>query len=53
MSQEDGRLYSDLQIMRNSSDYNCSYDTTREEIEPKIEQACKLIKKIGKLVCSP
>ena len=52
MSQEDGRLYSDLQIMRNSSDYNCSYDTTREEIEPKIEQACKLIKKIGKLVCS-
>lgn len=50
MSQDDGRLYSDLQIMRNSSDYNCSYDTTQEEIEPKIEQARNLIEKIGVLL---
>ena len=30
LPQADGRLYSDLQIMRNNSDYNCSYDTTQE-----------------------
>ena len=43
---EDGRLYSDLQTMRNNSDYNCSYDATQQEIEPMIEPARNLIEKI-------
>ena len=50
LPQELGRLYSDLQIMRNNSDYNCSYDVTREEIEPKIEQAERFIARISELV---
>lgn len=49
-SSEDGRLYSDLQMMRNNSDYNCSYDATQKEIEPLIEPARLLIEKIGKIL---
>ena len=44
---EDGRLYSDLQTMRNNSDYNCSYDAREKEIEPMIEPAKMLIDKVG------
>ena len=46
-SSEDGRLYSDLQTMRNNSDYNCSYAATQKEIEPLIEPARLLIEKIS------
>ena len=44
---EDGRLYSDLQTIRNNSDYNCSYDATQKEIEPMIDPARNLIKRIS------
>lgn len=44
------RLYSDLQTMRNNSDYNCSYAATQKEIEPLIEPARLLIEKIEKYV---
>lgn len=44
---EAGRLYSDLQTIRNNSDYNCSYDATQAEIEPLIEPTRQLIKSIG------
>lgn len=43
---EDGRLYSDLQTMRNNSDYNCSYDATQQEIEPMIDPTKELISKV-------
>ena len=43
---EDGRLYSDLQTMRNNSDYNCSYNATQQEIEPMIDPARHLIAKV-------
>ena len=43
---EAGRLYSNLQTMRNNSDYNCSYNTTQKEIEPLISPAEELIKTI-------
>jgi len=45
---EAGRLYSDLQTMRNNSDYNCSYNTSQKEIEPLINPAEELIKRIKK-----
>ena len=45
---DDGRLYSDLQTIRNNSDYNCSYDATEKVIEPMINPAQRLISKIGK-----
>lgn len=47
---EDGRLYSDLQTMRNNSDYNCSYDTTQQEIEPLIDPAKNLITKVANYI---
>ncbi len=43
-----GRLYSDLQTLRNNSDYNCSFDTTEDEIKPLIEPTKQLIEEIGK-----
>ena len=43
---EDGSLYSDLQTMRNNSDYNCSYDATQQEIEPMIDPTKELISKV-------
>lgn len=46
-SSDDGRLYSDLQTMRNNSDYNCSYSATEKEIEPLIEPTRLLIEKIS------
>ncbi len=49
-SSEDGRLYSDLQVMRNNSDYNCSFSATQQEIEPMIEPAQKLITKIANFI---
>lgn len=49
-SSEDGRLYSDLQVMRNNSDYNCSFSATQQEIEPMIEPARKLITKIAHFI---
>ena len=45
---EAGRLYSDLQTLRNNSDYNCSFDATEEEIKPLIEPTRQLIEDIGK-----
>ena len=47
---EAGRLYSDLQTMRNNSDYNCSYDASQKEIEPMIAPAGELIKQIATLI---
>jgi len=45
-----GRLYSDLQTIRNNSDYNCSYNATKAEIEPLIEPTIQLIASIGKKI---
>ena len=46
----DGRLYSQLQTLREKGDYNCIYQTTQEEVEPMIEPARKLIQKIGEYI---
>lgn len=43
---EDGRLYSQLQSMREKSDYNCTYEAGEDEIRPKIAQTERLIDKI-------
>lgn len=46
----DGKLYSQLQTMREKGDYSCIYQTTEEEVKPMIEPAEKLIEKIGKYI---
>lgn len=47
---EYGRLYSQLQTMREESDYNCVYEATEEELGERIEPARRLIEKIEELV---
>ena len=43
---EDGRFYSQMQTMRESSDYNCAYDISEEDIVERIEPTRQLIEKI-------
>lgn len=45
-----GRLYSQLQTMREESDYNCVYEVEPEELNKRIEPAKKFIDDIEKAV---
>ncbi len=45
-----GRLYSQLQTMREKSDYNCSYDASEGEVLPMLSPAKELIEKIEQLL---
>jgi uncharacterized protein (UPF0332 family) len=45
-----GRLYNQLQTMREESDYNCAYDISSDELNEKIEPARQLIEKITEMV---
>ncbi len=47
---EFGRLYSQLQTMREESDYNCIYDVTPDELTEKIEPAKRLIDAIAAMI---
>ncbi|MBQ4474856.1 MAG: HEPN domain-containing protein [Bacteroidales bacterium] len=49
-SVEDGRFYSQLQTMRESADYNCSYEVTEEEVISRIEPVRLLIDKIKQYI---
>lgn len=46
---EYGRLYSQLQTMREESDYNCVYEVEPEELKQRIEPALKLIESIEQI----
>lgn len=46
----DGRLYSQLQTMREKADYVCAFQASREEIVPMLNPARSMIEKIGKLL---
>ncbi len=47
---EYGRLYNQLQTMREESDYNCVYEVEADELRERIEPAKKLIEEIERLV---
>lgn len=47
---EYGRLYNQLQTMREESDYNCVYEVEADELRERIEPAQKLIEEIERLV---
>ena len=47
---EDSKLYSNLQMMREESDYNCVYVTTAEEMQPLFEPVREFIAKVGNLI---
>lgn len=50
MSIDDARLYSQLQTIREKSDYNCAYEISKDEIVPKISQTKALISKIESII---
>ena len=45
-----GLLYSQLQTMREESDYNCAYDVEMDEIDQRLKPAKRLIEDIERLV---
>ena len=45
-TKEDGRLYSQLQSLREDGDYNCSIDVEKEDVEQKVEPTRLLINRI-------
>lgn len=46
----DGKLYSQLQQLREDGDYNCSTDVDQEDIEGKVAPARRLIEKIRQYI---
>jgi hypothetical protein len=50
LSAEYGRLYNQLQTMREESDYNCAFEAEPDELKDKIEPACQMIEAIGEMV---
>ena len=49
-STEEGRVFSSLEQLRESGDYNCLIETTETEIVPYIPKVTALIKKIKTLL---
>lgn len=47
---EYGRLYNQLQTMREESDYNCIFEVEPEVLQERIEPARQLIEKISEIV---
>ena len=47
---EYGRLYNQLQTMREESDYNCVYDVNPDELKDRIGPAHNLIEKIAEII---
>ena len=50
LSKEDGAFYSQLQTLREKSDYNCTYNATEEEIVSRIAQTKQFIDKVLGLI---
>ena len=50
LSKEEGTFYSQLQTMREKSDYNCTYNATEEDTLPRIEQTKQFIDRILGLI---
>lgn len=50
LSKEDGAFYSQLQTLREKSDYNCTYNATETDTAPRIEQTKQFIDKIWSLI---
>ncbi len=47
---EEGRLYSQLQQLREDGDYNCAIDVSKEDVEQKILPTTLLIEKIREFI---
>lgn len=49
---DEGRLYSQLQSLRENGDYNCAMDVTQDDIREKLEPTIRLIEKIKNYIDS-
>lgn len=49
-STTEGKLYSQLQTMREKADYVCTFQTSKEEIVPMLVPARQMIEKIGTIL---
>jgi len=49
-SKQEGRLYSQLQSLREDGDYNCSFDVEQDEVEHYIQPTLTLINKIKQYI---
>lgn len=50
LSKEDGAFYSQLQTLREKSDYNCTYYATEEDTAPRIASTEAFIEKVIRLI---
>ena len=50
LSKSDGAFYSQLQTLREKSDYNCTYNATEEDTAPRIAQTKQFIDKVFALI---
>ena len=50
LSKEDGAFYSQLQTLREKSDYNCTYYATEEDTAPRIASNEAFIDKVIGLI---
>ncbi|MCR4848360.1 MAG: HEPN domain-containing protein [Bacteroidales bacterium] len=50
LSKEDGAFYSQLQTLREKSDYNCTYYATEEDTAPRIASTEAFIEKVIGLI---
>lgn len=50
MTDNEGRLYSQLQTIREKADYNCIYQVEKTEVEKMMPLTEQLLAKIGDLV---
>ena len=50
LDKEDGTFYSQLQTMREKSDYNCTYNATENDTLPRIAQTKDFIDKVLNLI---
>ena len=48
---EYGRLYNNLQTLREKSDYNCFYEVDEQDVIDGMNEASKFIKAIEDLIC--
>ena len=49
-TKDEGRLYSNLQKLREDGDYNCYIDVDQKDVEPFIEPTSQLIEKIKQYI---
>lgn len=51
-SEEEGSFYSQMETLREKSDYNCFFNVTEEDVISKVAPAASFIKKVKQLIAN-